>query len=121
MNMSEIVVVKIQVRDQAALDAACKRLGLAPSYEGHHKVYTKMQSGRAVKLTGWKYPVVFDLSTGQGVYDNFEGEWGQQVELDKLLQMYGTEKGKIELRRMGKIPVETKRQDGSIVLTCTSA
>jgi hypothetical protein len=119
--MSHIVVVRIQVRDQAALDAACKRLGLAPSTEGTHKVYNGMQTGRAVKLNGWKYPVVFDLSTGKGVYDNYNGAWGQQVELDKLLQMYGTEKSKVELRRKGFIPVETKRQDGSIVLTCTSA
>ena len=119
--MSHIVVVKIQVKDQAALDAACKRLGLAPSCEGTHKVYSKTQAGRAVKLNGWKYPVVFDLSTGKGVYDNFEGSWGSQAELDKLLQMYGTEKSKIELRRKGFNPVETQRQDGSIVLTCTSA
>lgn len=119
--MSHIVVVKIQVKDQAALDAACKRLGLAPSHEGTHKVYTKMETGRAVMLKGWLFPVVFELSTGKGVYDNFEGEWGSKAELDKLLQMYGTEKSKIELRRKGYIPVETQRQDGSIVLTCTSA
>jgi hypothetical protein len=29
-----------------------------------------------VKLPGWLYPVVFDASTGQVQYDNYESVWG---------------------------------------------
>lgn len=118
--MSHIVQVKVKVRDLAALQAACRRMGLEQPVHGSHDVFGVKVVGHAVSLPNWLYPVVFDLSTGEGRYDNYKGSWGEQSKLDSLLQAYGVEKSKMELRRKGFTPVETTRADGSIVLTVTA-
>ena len=43
--------------------------------------------------------------------------WGQQTELDKLLQAYAVEKAKIEARRAGTNVTEQALPNGSIRLT----
>lgn len=70
-----------------------------------------------MKLPGWNYPVVFDLTTGQVAFDNYNGRWGEQSKLDALLQMYAVEKAKIEARKKGHTVTEQALADGSIKLT----
>ena len=50
-------------------------------------------------------------------FDNFNGRWGKQAELDKFVQMYAAEKAKIEARRQGHQVVEQTMSDGTIKLT----
>jgi len=52
------------------------------------KLYQSQHSGIAIKLEGWKYPVVVDTTKGELAYDNFDGSWGKQLQLDELLQEY---------------------------------
>ena len=47
-------------------------------------------------------------------YDNYEGHWGPQAELNKFLQGYAVEKSKLEARKKGHSVSETRLQDGSI-------
>lgn len=115
--MSHTVTIKTEVRDVTAVHAACQRLGLSVPVQGTHKLYSGQQTGLAVKLPGWNYPVVCDLPTGQLNYDNFGGYWGEQKELDKLLQAYAVEKAKIEARKKGHSVTEQTLTDGSIKLT----
>ncbi len=70
-----------------------------------------------MKLPGWNYPVVFDLTTGQVAFDNYNGRWGEQSKLGALLQMYAVEKSKIEARKRGHTVTEQALADGSIKLT----
>jgi len=111
--MSHIVVIETRVHDAAALAVACRRLGLAEPVLGNVRLFNGDAAGLAVKLSGWRYPIVAD---GSIKYDNYEGRWGDPEKLGLLLQMYAVEKAKIEARKKGYCVTEQSRQDGSIVL-----
>ena len=115
--MSHVVTVKSEVRDAAAVKAACQRLKLPPPVQGTHKLFSNSATGLAVQLPKWRYPAVCDLSTGQVHYDNFKGRWGEQAKLDQFLQAYAVERAKAEARRRGHQVTETPLADGSIKLT----
>ena len=59
--MSHIVVVTTQVRDVAAVRAACQRLGLPQPVQGTTKLFSGEAEGLAVQLPDWVYPVVATL------------------------------------------------------------
>ena len=115
--MSHIVVVKTEIRDAAAVAAACQRLGLPQPIEGPVKLFSGEAKGLAVQLPDWQYPVVADLATGQLQFDNFGGRWGDEKHLDHFLQIYAAEKVKIESRKRGALCTEQALADGSIKLT----
>ena len=115
--MSHVVTVKTQVRDPAALAAACRRLGLAEPVAGTANLYSGQATGLIVNLPGWRYPVVVDIASAEVRYDNFGGQWGSQQQLDRLVQAYAAEKCRIEARRAGHAVTETVLADGSIKLT----
>lgn len=114
--MSHIVEIQTQVRDPVAVAAACTRLGLPQPVEETVRLFSGEVSGLAVRLPGWTYPVVCDTATGQLRYDNFNGHWGDKVELDRLIQAYAVEKAKLEARRRGHSVVEQPLSDGSVKL-----
>jgi hypothetical protein len=115
--MSHIVNIKTRLTDPAALAAACRRLGLSEPVRGTAKLYSANASGLIVELRGWDYPAVVDTTTGTVAFDNFGGAWGEQKELDKLLQAYAVEKARVEARRAGHTVIEQPLVDGSIKLT----
>ena len=114
--MSHIVSIQTQVRDPDALAAACRRLSLAEPKQETVPLFSGQVTGLAVRLPNWQYPLVVDIAAGALHYDNFEGNWGEQKELDRLLQMYAVEKAKLEARRKGYAVQETALQDGSVKL-----
>jgi len=115
--MSHIVQIKTQVRDPVAIAAACQRLALTAPAERTAKLYDGEYTGWCVELPGWRYPVVCNTTTGELKYDNFQGHWGQQQELDRFLQAYAVEKSKLEARRQGHTVLEQPLSNGSIKLT----
>lgn len=115
--MSHIVTIRTQIKDAAALAAACQRLGLQQPTQGTAKLYSSEATGLIVNLPNWHYPVVVNTTTGQIDYDNFEGYWGAEAELHKLLQAYAVEKARIEARKAGHTITEQSLTDGSIKLT----
>ncbi len=115
--MSHIVTIKTEVRDAAAVRAACSRLGLQNPVHGKTKLFSGEVTGLAVQLPDWQYPAVCDLESGQVHYDNFGGRWGEQKHLDAFLQAYAVEKCRIEARRKGHTLTEQKLADGSVKLT----
>ena len=115
--MSHIVTVQTQVRDAAAVSAACARLGLPPPVHKTVKLFSDTATGLAVELPGWNYPVVCDIAKGQLHYDNYHGAWGAQAELDRFLQSYAIEKARIEARRRGHQFSEQALPSGEIKLT----
>ena len=74
-GLSHIVQIQTQVRDAAAVQAACRRLGLPAPEQGTVKLFSGEATGLAVQLPDWKYPVVCDTASGQLQYDDFEGRW----------------------------------------------
>ncbi|TWU59939.1 hypothetical protein Poly51_02120 [Rubripirellula tenax] len=117
--MSHVVQIKTQVRDAAAVRAGCFRLGLDEPVEGELKLFSETVRGLGVQLRDWRYPVVFDLTTGESKYDNYQGRWGRQGRLDEFLQAYAVEKTKIEARRKGYSVAEHRLADGSIKVSLT--
>lgn len=115
--MSHIVSIKTEVRDATAIRAACRRLNLAEPVHGTTQLFSGEATGLAVRLPDWTYPVVCDVATGQLNYDNFEGRWGEQQELDRFLQAYAVAKTQIEARKKGHTVSEQALADGSIKLT----
>jgi hypothetical protein len=115
--MSHIVVIKSEIRDVAAVQAACGRLGLGPPVQGKTELFSGKAEGLAVQLPDWQYPVVCDTATGQVHFDNFGGRWGEQKHLDRFLQAYAVEKARIEARKRGSVCTEQHLPNGSIKLT----
>src|SRR4051794_29345372 len=104
--MSHIVTIQTQIKDPAAVVAACLRLGLPEPVQGTAKLYNASATGLIVRLPGWNYPVVCDTAKSEARFDNYNGAWGEQKELDRFLQMYAVEKAKSEARRKGHGVVE---------------
>ncbi len=115
--MSHIVQIRTEIRDPAALRAACQRLRLPEPVAGTTQLFSGEATGLAVQLPDWVYPAVCDTASGEIRYDNFGGRWGEQKQLDRLLQSYACEKAKIEARRQGHSVAEQILADGSIKLT----
>jgi hypothetical protein len=115
--LSHIVTIKTEVRDPAAVRAACQKLELPPPVSGTHRLFSGQVTGLAVQLPAWRYPVVCELSSGQLRYDNYEGRWGERQHLDKFLQRHAAEKARIEARKQGHTVTEQSLADGSIKLT----
>jgi hypothetical protein len=114
--LSHVVTIRTEIRDLAAIQAACRRLNLEQPEQGTFSLYSGEATGVAVQLPDWAYPCVFDVATGQAKYDNFQGHWGDQKHLDAFLQAYAVEKAKIESRRRGHSVTEQTLADGSIKL-----
>ena len=81
------------------------------------KLFSGEVNGLAVQLPDWRYPVVCETNSGQVKFDNYNGRWGDQQELDRFLQGYTVEKTKLEARRKGHSVTEQPLQNGSIKLT----
>ncbi len=111
------MTITTQIKDPAALAAACRRLGLAEPVQGTAQLYANEATGLIVNLPGWRYPVVVDTITAEIRLDNFSGAWGEQSQLDRLMQAYACEKAKLEARRQGHAVAEQPMPDGSIKLT----
>lgn len=119
--MSHSVVIKaVEVRDAEALAAACQRCGLEAPKEGLHRLFDRTQrQGHAVKLKNWNYPVIFDLQTGEALYDNYNGDWGNELELDRLIQGYTAEVVSSRARASGYSNItENQMADGTLQLVC---
>jgi hypothetical protein len=114
--MSHIVSIETKVHDPAAVAAACQRLNLAAPTHGTVDLFSGEVSGLIVQLPGWEYPAVIDTLTGTIRFDNYNGAWGEQAQLDRFLQIYAVEKAKLEARRKGYTVTEQALQDGSIKL-----
>ena len=90
--MSHIVQIQTEVRDPVAIRAACGRLALTEPVFGEAKLFSSSAVGWAVRLPGWRYPVVCDVTTAKIAFDNYEGRWGDPKELGRFLQGYAVEK-----------------------------
>ena len=114
--MSHIVTVKTEIRDPAAVAAACRRLALSAPVQGTAHLYSGQVSGLIVHLPDWLYPVVIDTTTGNVRYDNYEGCWGDEAHLHRFLQTYVVERSRSEARRKSYASTEQSLADGSILV-----
>ena len=114
--MSHLVTINTQIRDPAALAAACRRLGLQEPVQGTVRMFSDVATGLIVRLPDWRYPVVIDPAKVEVHFDNYGGAWGEQAQLDRLMQAYAVEKARLEARKAGHTVTEQALPDGSIKL-----
>jgi hypothetical protein len=114
--LSHIVTIKTEVRDHAAVAAACRRLALPEPIQGTAEIYGGNVSGLIVRLPDWLYPVVIDTASGQIRYDNYEGSWGNERHLHRFLQAGVVERSRIEARKKSYLTTEQLLADGSILV-----
>ncbi|EAQ80668.1 hypothetical protein DSM3645_15020 [Blastopirellula marina DSM 3645] len=96
---------------------SCRRLGLEEPVMQTVQLFSAEATGYCVHLPRWRYPVVCNTDAGTVQYDNYEGRWGEQVHLDRLVQRYAVEKSTSEARKLGHSVTEQSLADGSIKLT----
>ena len=114
--MSHMVSIQTKVHDPAAIKAACSRLNLAAPVRGTAQLFSGEATGLIIQLPGWQYPAVIEVRSGAIHFDNFNGQWGEQAQLDRFVQMYVVEKAKRESHKKGYQVSEQQIQDGSIKL-----
>ena len=114
--MSHIVEVKTEVRDHAAVAAACRRLSLPEPVRGTAELYSGEFAGLIVRLPDWAYPVVIDTEAGTVRYDNYDGNWGDEQHLHRFLQAYVVERARGEARKKSYRTTEQSLADGSIMV-----
>lgn len=115
--MSHIVTIQTELRDPTAIRAACDRLNWPAPVQGEATLFSGQARGWLVRLPDWLYPVVIDEATGQVQYDNYNGAWGSQEHLNRLMQIYAVEKARLEAQKRGHTVTEQPLSDGSIKLT----
>lgn len=135
--MSHTETVKVEVKDREALDAAVQSIDGAgfvkpqrtqhvPASQrsacgideasGAHGIFSGVYEGIGVMLPGWTYPVVINPETGEIKYDNYNGNWGSQDGLDRLVQGYSVEQIRLEAVRQGVSVNEELLENGDVKL-----
>ncbi|MDD5713112.1 MAG: hypothetical protein PHY31_10215 [Smithellaceae bacterium] len=104
--MSHTMNIRMEIHDRAALDAACRRLGITTK-EGEHQLFATKETGTALYLKGWTFPAVVK-SDGSIAFDNYGGAWGDEARLHEFQAYYGLEKAKMEAMRMGYTCTESQ-------------
>jgi len=117
--MSHTVTIKTQFKDAACIGSAAKELRLEVLPDGEHELYAGKVRGIAVKLPGWSYPVVIDTKTGEAKFDNYNGRWGAQSELDRFTQMYAVHKATAAAKAKGYLVTRKAKADGTLQLVVT--
>jgi hypothetical protein len=140
--MSHLATIKTEIKDIAALKAACKELGLQFN-EGatthriwcdNPKIWATQEAPCAHSITSDKWKMVGGLQLDIGL---IKTETGYTMSMDnmlesegyfrgssigegacKLLQFYGVNKATIEARKQGWIVQRKAGADGAIKLVC---
>ncbi|MEK6852724.1 MAG: hypothetical protein AABX59_02490 [Nanoarchaeota archaeon] len=84
--------------------------------EGNHRLHSESCQGFGFQIQGWQKPCVIEAD-GTVSYDNYNGNWGNQKDLDTIVQRYTVEKTKMEARKKGYSIFEKIQKDGSVKLT----
>ena len=75
--------------------------------------------GHGFQLDGWSYPLVVNTETGELSYDNYNGCWGKQEHLDKLMHGYSQAVMEQEAYLAGHAIERETLEDGQVRLTIT--
>lgn len=115
--MSHMTTVKTEIKDLTTLKLSLEK---NPEVEwqkhGTFQLYSGTATGYGIKLRGWTYPIVV-TEDGTIQYDNYGGRWGNEAELNALVQNYAVEKVKRSWKRKhGTVLSEKKQQDGQVRL-----
>jgi hypothetical protein len=121
--MSHFTTITTQVKDTAALRAACQELGLSLlSNTTARGYYNNQTNGELVIRLRGPYDIALNRQQ-DGSFGLTADLWAGNVEAEvgkgygRLLQLYGVHKAMTEARRKGLLVKRSAKQDGSIKIT----
>ena len=82
--MSHIVTIRTELRDVEAIKAACRRLEVPDPEFGKTEIFQKEVEGLLVRLPDWIFPICVQPKNGEILYDNYNGQWGDEKHLHRL-------------------------------------
>ena len=121
--MSHFTTIQTQIRDLAALGAACDELGLTLAENAEARGYGSQtrRGDYVIQITSGPYDIALSRQT-DGTYELSTDWWGGHVEkavgknYGRLLQLYGVQKATREARRKGYTVRRKQHADGAIKL-----
>ena len=120
--MSHIVTIKTEVRDPAAVAAACRRLGLPEPVHGTATLFERRGHRPARQAARLALPGRRRHGHRPGpLTTTTRGAGATQEHLDRFLQIYAVEKAKLEARKKGHAVIEQALDDGCIKLQIVEA
>jgi hypothetical protein len=113
--MSHVATITLEFRDPAALADAAATCGFGLAHDTVRFFDGTQVTGTAVRLPGWRYPVVVD---GQGrlFYDDYEGQWGDLAHLHRFQQAYAEAATRRFAHTQGFRVTRTVQADGTVRL-----
>ena len=119
--MSHTVTIKAQFKDESAILAAAKELGLPVPVRGNAKLYDGVTTKNTLnlRLPGWTFPVAINTQTGEAQFDNYKGTWGEQKQLDRFTQTYVIHKATMAAKAKGYTVARQPQKNGSVHLVVT--
>jgi hypothetical protein len=86
--MSHRTEVETEFLDKEMVKKTCEELGIEFVDEKQVRLYEgNFPCDYSIKLKGWNYAVGIQ-SNGKALFDNFNGQWGNESELDAFRQRY---------------------------------
>lgn len=115
--MSHTTALKsVQMTDKNIILKVAEKLKLKFLGEREFTMYDRTkQYGMGFQLDGWSQPLVIDTKTGNAAYDNYNGSWGAQDELDKMVQEYAAESNRQQGALAGYYLQENYLPNGDLV------
>lgn len=115
--MSQTLVCKTQIKNRERLEGVLRELGVPHEYAAEFRMFDGETIKNALLFTpeGWRHQVAVPVN-GNLRYDNYEGHWGKEEELDKILQAYSVAELRHQAQLEGYIVTETKLDNGDIEL-----
>ncbi len=119
--MSHVTKLKLRINNFDCLRAALERIK-GSSFLGTTTVdyYNTRRRGVAFELPGFVYPITIDKDTNELYADMYGGQWGDQQQLDQLMQYYAAECAKSFAAANNYSYQEQTLEDGKIRCTLTS-
>jgi hypothetical protein len=113
--MSHVATIALEFRDVAALGEAASGCGLELRQETVTFYDGTRVTGTAVRLPGWRYPIVVD-SDGRLHYDQYEGRWGDLAQLHRFRQAYAEAATTRFAHARGYLVTRMTQADGTVRL-----
>jgi hypothetical protein len=116
--MSHIATVKTKIKDLGILEEVLKQQNIDLLRKQHQvELYSNsVQAIASFRLPKWKFPIAVKAD-GSIAFDNYKGKWGNQTQLNKVLQAYSRKVVMKQAKRMGMTTTTKTGKDGSLVMT----
>jgi len=108
--VSHTAQIAADYADESALAAAVKAIGGHLGGRATHCLYSSRETGLAIVLPGWSYPIVVRADNTLA-YDDYHGAWGNVADLDRLHEEYSWALTEIAAQRLGW---QTERTDEGV-------